>query len=1366
MKDQTGPDPAESGDAVRTPLENLKAAVKARPLLLVVSLSIVVLSIGFLAFYSTSQSHIILRIEVVGPEGLLDGANVSVQFGREVIAQALTQGGVASFQLPAAESGQYRIHVVKPGFKEALKTFTGNPRLRIELIPDARPNPSVSPIPLPTISPSPSKTPFIPPAPSTLPTPIGNGSWGGGSTMPTATPTATPEPTATPSPSPHVTPEPSVTPTPTPHPVKVATFDEPRVYNLDADTLASRHDLALMDVDGNGRDDVVLRALDGNPSMSVALSQADWSVAEPKPWQYAGSFQGYVAAVGDFTNDGFKDALLHYNDHNSWRGFVAQGYGNASFGKPVSWVLGGNFSGWQQLQGDVDGDGKSDLVLIDVSSGILSTRTKLGSPGNTFRDGPSWQGPARTNRWQAHLGDANGDGRADLVLYEMNNSAWSIRVAYSKPDASMGELRYWQADGDFSGLMPLFGDFNGDGREDVFAYSKDGRNVYVRGAFASEDGYASLYAWESALQGVDWTIQIGEFNADNRTDLLMHKWRENTLQIRVATTKTDGTLGGFYVWSLTESQLDASWNVYVADLNGDHHSDIVLAKRSGTRWDAKLAYAESEIGAFTRVVNWTESESFQGSKFGVADFNSDDNADLLVQDNDVDGWRIQVAFALPWQTLIHSRATTLPSASQTDAGVVWKSFFGDVNGDGRVDVVRQSNDVNGMRANVWFGQADGVFTSHSSWTIPGRFQGWMPKLEDVDGDGRDDWYLDSFYQGRWNIKAVLAREGSVFSQGVLSWSSTGNAYTDYSNWTVAPADFNGDGKVDAGAHFMNHSTFQIHTALADPKVLFGETVAWHMDGRFDGFQASLVDVNGDGMADVVLWDLNGIIYVALSNGAGGFTPQLPIAEPIPGSASDGRRWFIDFADFNGDGKSDYVAHSTNPDVRLTIRLGAGQNPFTEFVQVRREGIHLVDALSIGDVNGDGRDDVVLHRVSDGALNIHLLESIFDAKPSNGLGVLMHVGAPEAYVADECPRFRSQAGVDGFIVQNTFLVATRPPREDHLPILTDMQRRCAAAGVSKNFLRTSMGHGTPDWFDDAAWSTYLSNFRRAAKMARDAGFVGFAIDTEPYPPTPCLWTSSPSPALFYSHCKGDNTRTSEQYRQKVFERGQELAKSILDEYPQAELLFMLQGRFIFSDSLRSQTHIYWSDFIGGVLSMQPAGGIGILSEAVYRDFDLNCWVQVGAYSCNPQRGFFDLKADPASLTKIAVEDSLPHRPERNFTRAALARLWRKNGFVVLGSWPFGAETSPDKQPYISLPEFQKQMDSFKKYSQKYAWFYGTCAAFTKLDAEKFPVAVMKDFGLICGLNPGWGAGSQYAPTADNFEAYLSVMKTLKTDGRQA
>jgi hypothetical protein len=280
---------------------------------------------------------------------------------------------------------------------------------------------------------------------------------------------------------------------------------------------------------------------------------------------------------------------------------------------------------------------------------------------------------------------------------------------------------------------------------------------------------------------------------------------------------------------------------------------------------------------------------------------------------------------------------------------------------------------------VGFGDA-GTYTAHGrgdgTFTAPvlaiaqyGTDQGWAggqsPRTTgDVDGDGRDD--LLGF--GTKGVQVSYHRADGSFTDPVQTVDDFGWAQ----GWTVERhlrevADVNGDGIDDvvgfgdAGVSVAYGRADRTFTAPALKIPDFGRNQGW----RTDQHPRQLADVDGDGVDDVVGFGWGG---TWISYGRADSTFTAPVREIRDFGVAQG--WRVDrhpraVGDVNGDGRADVIGFGERGVLAAYSRaFAAGEPKFfpvtLELADFGRAQGWRVDRhpRTLADLNGDGIQDVV------------------------------------------------------------------------------------------------------------------------------------------------------------------------------------------------------------------------------------------------------------------------------------------------------------------------------------------------------------------------------------------------------------------------
>jgi hypothetical protein len=461
--------------------------------------------------------------------------------------------------------------------------------------------------------------------------------------------------------------------------------------------------------------------------------------------------------------------------------------------------------------GDVDGDGKPDLIVCNSSSATVSVFRNTSTSGSVtsglFAAGVDFTIGAGGNN--IAIGDIDGDGKLDLVV--TNYYGGTVSVLRNTSTSGSVTSGSFAAKVDFApGAGPYhvaIGDIDGDGKPDLVVANGNSNTVSVLRNTSSPGSITS----GSFAAKVDFTtgvntvhVAIGDIDGDGRLDLVVTNLYGGTVSVLRNTSTSGSITSGSFAAKVDFATGAGPYDVAIGDIDGDGKPD--------------LAVGNNNSNTVSVLQNMTQSPHPQATLASIGPLSAFRGTDFFVEIRVGDSTRVANVFGLGFD-LLYTNTSYIDFVSADTAG----SFLG-----GNLLYIVTPDDANGKvsigisRKAPLFGVSGGgtlirlkfhaALTAPDSGTVTFSFSnvsandqnGTSITLSPISGttriQGLSVWPGDADNSGVVNQSDILplglywGSRGPARSNASLQWIA--QSATAWAPQTATYADANGDGVVN------------------------------------------------------------------------------------------------------------------------------------------------------------------------------------------------------------------------------------------------------------------------------------------------------------------------------------------------------------------------------------------------------------------------------------------------------------------------------------------------------------------------------------------------------------------------------------------
>jgi len=352
----------------------------------------------------------------------------------------------------------------------------------------------------------------------------------------------------------------------------------------------STNPLTTADINGDGKQDIITTRTWISQTVTVLINTTAIG-ATPPTFSAATDFtiggsSHHAIAVADLNGDGKLDIIASASGGDLvfvLLNTTPDGASTPSFSSSISFPVGAG--DWSVATGDVNGDGKPDIVTANFTANsvsVLLNTTTNGASTPTFSSKTDFtvgQTPALVS-----IGDVNGDGKPDIVTANQNANTVSVLLNTTSNGASTPTFTIttdFPAGGSTDSV--ILGDVNGDGKPDIITanYSDNTASVLLNTTAIGASTPTFSGKTDFAVGTTPIWVAIADFDGDGKSDVVTANQNANTVSVLIntttigASTPTFSSKSDFVVGTYPAS-------VTNADINGDNKPDIITSNTTAS----------------------------------------------------------------------------------------------------------------------------------------------------------------------------------------------------------------------------------------------------------------------------------------------------------------------------------------------------------------------------------------------------------------------------------------------------------------------------------------------------------------------------------------------------------------------------------------------------------------------------------------------------------------------------------------------------------------------------------------------------------------------------------------------------------------
>ena len=581
--------------------------------------------------------------------------------------------------------------------------------------------------------------------------------------------------------------------------------------------------LSMCDLDGDDKPDLVSANWIDNNISALRNTSVPGTISFAAKVNFSVTLTPHGIAAGDLDGDGKPDlAVTNTAASNKISILInTSTTGTISFAPKVDYAVTNNPYG--VITGDLDGDGKLDIVSTNTSSNSISTLRNTGSSSSlSFISFTPESGPIGTIVTITGTG-FNTTPSSNIVLFGATFATVSAATATTLTVTAPYGTNYQYI---------------------TVTNLATNLTVYSAKPFVPTLGCSpATFEPKVDVSGGAMSVEIYDVDGDGKPDLVLPDYFNNLVSVS-RNTSTSGTIS-------FAPKVDFATNVQpndvaLGDLDGDGKLDMAVVHTGAASVSTYKNTSTPGSVSFQAKVDFGAGTQPDGVK--IIDFDGDGKPDI-----------VSANWGSSNVSILRNTTTAGPISFATAVNFATGVFpnkldVGDLDGDGKPDIAVtnwNSSSVSVLRNTCSCGTIS--FAAKVDFTT-----GAIPEyvhIGDLDGDDKRDLALASR-----NINMVSTYR-NLSTPGTVSFAAKVDFATGAYPYGVAIGDLDGDGKLDlAVANYTPYSVSTFQNNSTPGTISFAAKVDY-TTGSGVAYDVGISDFDGDGWPDLAVSKSNNTVAV-------------------------------------------------------------------------------------------------------------------------------------------------------------------------------------------------------------------------------------------------------------------------------------------------------------------------------------------------------------------------------------------------------------------------------------------------------------------------------------------------------------------------